>query len=381
MVQDEAEEQDQKMMELEDDVQVDATSLIQELLEDQEAVQAGDDAGPAVGGAVEAADDAGPDVDGSIELEDDDDSPEILPRSTAPSQSSVMSVGPAQDELALFCTNHGISHLLPIFKEHGFDSVRILVKMQEKELREIGLRLGEVMTCEDIFEKHRNNRGAKENQNWTNIHVERRKINQAQQQGGCGNDWNPEVEEKLVGKQRIKSNRPMPNISVQRALRDKVINVFMNECESTDCKTIRTWIDRRTKNGAIANVRYYYDEETKSWPNSPVNLAYNAGDRLKNVGLITIQNEKFVTRGMGGNASWSGTVRRIVLSGAWNEATPQKRRDLYHFVKDTSGVNWIQYATKTNDELNCRAIGLIGSAEPQYNLTLNQIIAANNNNV
>ena len=101
--------------------------------------------------------------------------------------------------------------------------------------------------------------------------------------------------------------------------------------------------------------------------------------RLKQVGLIKIDNETFKQKGFEGRPSWSGTITRNRLSKAWDDGTPQEREELYKFVKETLGTDWPEYARRTRDFLNARILGLVGPTEPQFDKTVDEIIALNDN--
>ena len=65
------------------------------------------------------------------------------------------------------------------------------------------------------------------------------------------------------------------------------------------------------------------------------------------------------------------------FSDAYNDGTPEQRKQLHAFVKSHTGVRWYDYAQRSGDTLNARAIGFIGMVEPQFDKTLEEIIAAN----
>ena len=309
--------------------------------------------------------------DESINEDDDDDDDDdvimgmenAIPQPQIP-QQSVMHLD-NQDPFARFCNENGIGHLLYAFRNNGFDDVRVLVRMNREDLSSIGLRLGEAMKCEMVFEeylKKDDDDSTISNESYGNIHYERSK------QSGS------------VGRSRIKSkyNSNISDEALKIKLRDKVFDIMLNGCNNTtNCKKIRTMVDNRTKNGDIATIRYIFDDATGKWPNSPVHLCYTASQRLQEVNLITVENELFTDKGPGGHPNWSGILRRNTLSSAWNSGTPEIREKLYKFVKNCKGVEWSVYAHTTDDYLNCQALGLIGFNDPDFNATLEEIIALN----
>ena len=63
-------------------------------------------------------------------------------------------------------------------------------------------------------------------------------------------------------------------------------------------------IDKRTKNGDIANALHLYHEQTKTWPNAPVMLSHNGAARLKSHRLLSVETEKFNPKGCGGRCKF-----------------------------------------------------------------------------
>ena len=319
-----------------------------------------------------------------MEQEDDDDDVvgginQVIPASVLQQDAeSVMNININQDSLTVFCAQNGIAQHLETFRSQGFDSVDILVLCSREDLEKMGLLMGQSMKCCSIFQKYRNEvvNGNGAAQNSGNIHYHRRRNRNNNNNDNDENIMlNGYVEENLTGKVRIKYTGAVP-LSIQHKLRDTVFDVILNESDSTDCKQVRIVIDNRTKNGENANARYFYNEETNTWPNAPVMLAYNGARRLKQVGLISVENENFKTRGLGGRASWTGTIARHRLSTAWDNGSSAQREELHGFVKGTSGVNWIKYATRTGDILNARELGLIGLKEPEFDKSLAEIISS-----
>ena len=66
----------------------------------------------------------------------------------------------------------------------------------------------------------------------------------------------------------------------------------------------------------------------------------------------------------------------IKLSVAWDDGDATQREHLYNEIKKRPGVKWAEYADLGGDYLNCMALGLLGSNEPQFELTLSEVIAA-----
>ena len=367
--QNQEQEEDQKLMELEpaqDDavaveLQVDESSLLQQILDE-----------PAAEPIAPQDDDQANDDDDFVAFE-----------MNRESQESLGFQQNDDDELSLFCNKYKIPELLSVFRENGFDLVEVTVKMTRDDLMSIGCNLGQAMTARHAFEKYL---GANESRIVAhcrgNTHYQRRIQRQRMNnQISNQNDINFEAitEEKINGRQRIIFNGPEPSAALKNKLKNKVVQVIMVDCDSTDCKVVRAMVDNNTKNGDVSDVRYYQDPITKTFPNSPIYLAVAGTQRLKEVGLITIEDEKYTERGYGGRPNWTGKIYRNKLSVAWDQGTPEQRENMFNYVKEHDLVRWDIYANKTNDELNLRALGLIGSVEPQFALTLREIVDANSN--
>lgn len=300
----------------------------------------------------------------------------LLPANAIERDGSVMGIQQDQDEVTRFCIKYNIAQHLPIFREEEFDLVSTLVKLGKEELMEMGLKRGQAMKCVDIFQNHSDAAPQANDTQFTfgNIHVQRRKAKQSANSRIMSVDDAP-VEEKVNGDHRIKTVGPKPTIAVQIKLRDLVIDLILIESIDTDAKKIRKLICGRTKNGEISTARYWYDQEKKIWPNSPVHLLYAASQQLKSLGIINVEAESFKEKGHGGRPSYHGTITRVKLSDAWNAGDSSKREDLVKFKREHKGVRWLEYAHLSGDYLNCMALGLFGLRQPNYALTLQEAIA------
>ena len=114
------------------------------------------------------------------------------------------------------------------------------------------------------------------------------------------------------------------------------------------------------------------------WQNSPVHLLYSGAQKLKSVGLIMVAGKAFKQRGHGGRPSYAAAITRVRLSDAWNRSSPQGRKDLYDFRKQHKRVDLVEYAHRGGDYLNCMTLGLFGLGQPNYELTLQEAIANQN---
>ena len=315
------------------------------------------------------------------EIEDDDDILSGLNQDlpAAAYRPSAMDINHNQDELTVFCMDNDISMHVDLFKQAGFDSVHILVKMNKSDSEGLGMNLGQAMKCEDVFIKHRKGVKAVQNEQSCggNIHHQRRKKRNMRNHNDEDVLANDDDEQKTNERFRIRSLVQI-TVELKRKFRDKVINIILVQSQSTDIKQIRVMIGNNTKNGDISAVRYFYDEANDKYPNTPILAGYAGVTRLKYVGLVFVENEYFSERGRSGLGCWKGTLTRIKLSSAWNNGTPSQREELYNYVRDHSGVDWIKYARNQADQLNCTALGLIGAYQPQYNKTLEEVIASNN---
>ena len=71
-----------------------------------------------------------------------------------------------------------------------------------------------------------------------------------------------------------------------------------------------------------------------------------------------------------------GKVSRVKISDLWNRSNAETRQRQDRFIKNHKGIDWIGYAHQTGDYMNAMMLGLIGMKEPQYELSLEEIIAA-----
>ena len=287
-----------------------------------------------------------------------------------------MDVVENMDEIQLWCNQRGVHGIAASLKTNGVDEVKILLRMKRNDLKECGLNLGQCIKMELLFEEEEKAPDVVGG----NVHYLRRSQRRGAANGGSAsmpvnndNGWN---NESLVnGKFRIKYTGPPPSINVYRDFRDYIFNIALLEWRTTNVGDFRVLVDRRTKNGIFSQIRYQYNEYSKTWPNAPLRTAYACCHSLIDHGVGQIHDEEWKEKSYGGFASWKGTFNKIKLSIAWNEGTPEERRELDKFIKERKKVKWAEYAQEQGDLLNCMAIGLVGSKQPQYELNLDQLIA------
>ena len=176
------------------------------------------------------------------------------------------------------------------------------------------------------------------------------------------------------GKPRIMYEGVLP-IDLLIECRDFVMNIVV-QARDTNVRELRIKVDNQTKNGSISKVRYYYDREKKQWPNSPVEMARAAVYILRSHGLLRLENEIYKPKSYGGYAMWRGTVHKYKLSEAWNKGNAAERESLCKFVDNYKGVDWKQYARDTCDYLNSVTLGIIGVNERNFELNLDEVVAA-----
>ena len=312
---------------------------------------------------------------------DDDDevlNDESLPNIPQPPPLNAAQINNDQDEISLWCQQHGMSHLAEKFKNSGFREVEFLINMNKEEMKECEFNLGDRVKLGVLFEREKAAQSA--NVHHGNIHVIRRAAKshqnddpESQAMVDVNNGWNNEVH--VNGRRRIKfTNKPSMQLMIK--CRDKCINVALNECKSKDIKKIRIAIDNNTKNGDISQARYYHDGNT--WPNAPLQLTYSLIHRCADVGVVEIEWENYTQKSRGGYATYSGSIRRVKLSEVWGNATAEGRRKLKKFIDDIKGCDWVGYSHNQDDYRNAMALGLLGVNEPNYELNLEDVLPAMN---
>lgn len=253
-----------------------------------------------------------------------------------------------------FSAQRRLGELSDLFKENGFVEVKFMARMKRDDLRELNLNLGQIVKLEILFAEAQ--KDSSNSEHVGNPHYIRRKMRnngnmgQLQQNHDVGQSgWNHSAQRN--GRYRIKYTGPYPGNDELIKCRDVVIETVIRS-RVTDIKQIRELVDRATKNGVIAKVRCWFDEDRSAFPNSPIRLAHAAVHRSSAVGLLSIENEEFKNKSYGGYAEWRGTVRQNKMSVTWDNLDEQGRRNLVDHLKDHKGVNWVAFAHETGDYLN-----------------------------
>ena len=336
------------------------------------------------------------DNDENVAADSDQDDDEIIDDLNAAmpghlvGDPSVMGINDDQDEIARFCAENGILAHLETFHNYGFDSVKILTKLTEPTLKEMGLSLGQAMKVDDIFENYRNEGSANKNDEKPgfggNIHYLRKmqkkaratqNDNDVNEIDDAKNNQDVLLSEQINGQHQIKYVGSLPSMALRIKLQTKALNIMLL-CPSNDPKIIRKRIDDGTKNGDISIARYWYDQQRQQCPNAPANLAYGGSQIWQKYKVWSVTGERYIEKGCGGHPQWTFTnLQRSKLSDAYNELSPSGRQEMHGFIKRRPGLDIFEYARRTGDVLNCRAIGLIGMVQPQFDKTLEEIIAAN----
>ena len=131
-------------------------------------------------------------------------------------------------------------------------------------------------------------------------------------------------------------NEPTKKLMVE--FRDKVVNVALNDCPSTDIQKLRIAIDDNTKNEAISQVRHHFDGKT--WPHAPPATLYALLQRCPDVGLMVIEWEEYKGKSRGGYATYEGKIHRVNAEG---------RRKLKMLMGDVKGCDCVDYSHKRGD--------------------------------
>eukprot|EP01083_Nonionella_stella_P241291 842702_1 len=310
---------------------------------------------------------------------------------------NAMDINNGMTDLQIWCANQRLGHLYQIFFDNGFHEIRFLALCSTADLKSMGLKLGEVIkVCALLKDQSAVSNGVRHspqrsicgyepsrarhspvnhhryspiNPPSMNIHVLRKKKKQAMQQM---NSDEVVSEERINGRFRIKS-MVKPTAQQFRLTRDRVYDIVLVQCTSTNIQHVHKMISDRTKNGDYSVVRYYFDTEQNDWPNTPVRMGWTAANRLKDIGLVN-KKDKYKRNGRGGQEEWTGTIERLKLSEVWDRSSPSERQCIAEFIADKRGVDWRTFLIRTGDYLNAVQLGLVGPNECRYNVSLTQAI-------